>query len=277
MAKKLYLSQRTNRHIVKRLDASNNLEYYFGAYGTSGSSTDRTNFPKDIARDSSNNIYVADSINKRILKLDSALSYVNQLSLSSVGFPDRLLTVGTNLYGTSYESPGVGMFKIDLTSFTLSKYESGVLYSFLNIYGLSEDFTSGYFLLSGVDQNLLKVQEVSSGFSATGFQVLTGQDDQRFFGHCKHTDGNLYVHTGRKLARVNSSYINTGDSDIFAKPGFYIQESEFDNTLLTFDEKNKKVVRHDNNLNFVEDVYEDSGDTVATDCYNVAGLLEFNI
>ena len=53
MATKIYLSQRTTRHVVKRLDASYIYELHFGTWGTPQVNTTGFNFPWCMAADPS--------------------------------------------------------------------------------------------------------------------------------------------------------------------------------------------------------------------------------
>jgi hypothetical protein len=47
--------------------------------------------------------------------------------------------------------------------------------------------------------------------------------------------------------------------------------------MLTYDADNEKIVRYDEDLNYVEDVYVDTGSTVALDAYDIMDFVEVSI
>lgn len=81
MALSILMSQKTKRHIVKKLDSTYTYVSKFGTFGTSKTDNTGLNNPIGIAADASNNIYICDSKNSRIIKLDSNLAYIGSLDL----------------------------------------------------------------------------------------------------------------------------------------------------------------------------------------------------
>lgn len=67
----IYLSQRTARHVVKRLDSSYIYSNHFGTFGFEQTDNTGLSFPYGIASDSSGNIFVCDGNNLSIVKLSS--------------------------------------------------------------------------------------------------------------------------------------------------------------------------------------------------------------
>lgn len=448
MALKVLLSQKTNRHVIKKLNASYVYESSFGTWQTAKSDTTGLNFPIGIAKDASNNIYVCDSNNKRIIKLNSSLTYVSQLDVSTtigkpysitfdtvtndlyvVGlFKDFYLSVAritsalvvsksfNNIYSpaTGVEKPygickgivadtfiiSLGRKLVIFTetasstlvgqtttseSFTAtheeaidsqSKYnlinksivpstftvwrtctespleesptsfqtlhfpvigtpdvdfkvykngvqldydvalndpndyiinqatgditlQTGVVtgdevkiwykFEMINNVDYALDLFSGLLSLSiGVSENILGLITYRDIFNITytyatnaTVQTLTGITDAVITGIIKHSNNDIYVVQNTllesaKISRINSSYVNIGDSNKISKYAIGIAEA-LDGSLIVYDSSNQKIVRYSNVLNFVETIYTDTSDLVATDAYEVAGLLEANI
>jgi len=284
MATKVYLSQRTDRHVVKRLDASYTYESNFGTFGTLQIDNTGLNFPKGIAADASDNIYVCDMNNKRIVKLDSALSYITNLDVSTeVGAPLTIFfdSVSGDLYVIGIKDHiTISMARIPVSLASVSKFNSNIYDAKNNRpNGVSVDFSAGYFIISGCN-DLLKVQETGGGFNTAVVQAIAGEEDSYFDGHIMHTNGYLYLNTrrvdGSRISRVNSSYQNTGDSNKISRLSSLVTEG-LSNNILIYDDANFIVKKYDQNLNFVEDVYEDTGATVSTDCQSISGILEIDV
>ncbi len=284
MATKIYLSQRTDRHVVKRLNASYVYESVFGTFGTLQLDNTGLNFPKLIAADGSNFIYVCDMHNKRIIKLNSSLAYIANIDVTTeVGVPHAIVfDSGTgDLYVAGVKDHiTLSMARIPISLASVTKYDSDI-YSAENNRpaGVSVDFTANYLLISGAD-DLLKVEETGGGFNDAVPQVISGEENSYFNGHVMHTNGSLYLNTrridGARISRVNSSYENTGDSNKISRQSAQVTEG-YSGDLFIYDSANYIVKRYDANLNFVEDIFEDTGATVSTDCQSISGILELDV
>jgi hypothetical protein len=277
----IFLSQRTNRHIVKKLDSSYVYTSSFGTFGTAKTDNTGLSNPIGIAADISNNIYICDSKNKRIVKLDSSLTYVNSLDVSTVlGEPFSIL------YDSSGDLYAIGIYRnISLsiaritTGLVISKSNNNICSPVNNLCYICRGFSSNDFIIS-FDNKLVKVIE-STSFSAAVSQSIVGITNALFTGIIKHSNGSLYVCQNTssdkgKISRINSSYFNTGDSDIISKYVGCLKEAT-DGSLLVCDTWNQKIIRYSELLNYVEDVYVDSGDLISTDAYETSGILELNI
>jgi len=282
-ADKIYLSQRTDRHVVKRLDSEYTYEQDFGTFGTLQIDNTGLNFPKNIAADPAHNIYVCDMNNKRIVKLDMDLVYVSNLDVSTeIGRPHTIVydSVSGDLYVVGIkDNITISIARIPTTLASVSKYDSDIYDAANNKpNGLSVDFTAGYFIISGTN-DLLKVEETGGGFNDATIQVIEGEEDSKFDGHIMHSNGFLYLNTrrvdGARISRVNSSYQNTGDSNKISRLSSLVTEGLNDDVLV-YDNANFIVKRYDHNLNFVEDVFEDTGATVSTDAESISGILEID-
>jgi len=280
-SKKIYLSQKTNRHVVKRLDNTYTHDLTFGTYGIAKLDNTGLNFSSGIASDSTD-IYVCDKNNKRIIKLDSSLNYDSQLDVSSeIGEPFAILwdTINSVLYVTGvYKDRSISIARIN-SSLIVEKYNTDVylMEPGNNPLGICRGFLSSDFVISGFE-NLLRVAEMSTYFDDATTQIITGEEDSRFKGNIKHSNGDLYLIAERRtkvsqLIRVESGYVNVGDSDILSKTGFGISKG-LNNTILLFNAEDKKIERYNEKLNLIEDIFVDSGDTVSTDCEEIYGIVE---
>ncbi len=282
----LFISQRTEKHVVKVINSTTKLyNSHFGTFGITQIDDTGFNFPKLIAADGSNNIYICDMNNKRIVKLSSSLAYVSSLDISTeIGKPHGIVfdSSSGDLYVTGVKNNlTISIARIPTTLASVTKYNS-------NIYsasggkpnGISLDFTASFLLISGMD-DLIKVEETGS-FGTAVPQVIAGEENSKFNGHIKHSNGNLYMNVikqgtkGSLISRVKSGYENTGDSIKISRSACLASEG-LNNDILIYDNANYIVKRYDENLNFVENVFEDTGVSVNTDCKHVTGLLELNI
>jgi hypothetical protein len=183
MALNILLSQKTSRHVVKKLDSAYDYQSVFGTFGTAKTDDTGLNHPMGIAVDASNNVYICDSENSRIVKLDSNLAFVSSVNLvPAADLPNKRNTpycilfdsVSSDLYVVGvYRDIYLSICRIT-TSLTISKAN-------YNIYSVAKErpfsickgFTSGDFIIS-LGTKLVKVAETSNGtFTAT--TVITNE------------------------------------------------------------------------------------------------------
>jgi hypothetical protein len=455
MAQKILLAQRTNRHVLKKIDSSYVYEApHFGTFGTTQTDNTGLNNPTSIAVDTLNNVYICDSENARIVKLDSTLAYVSSVDVTPIVdlpykrhkpyaiffdsvsgdlyvvgvYRDLTLTIlrmstslviskaNYNIYPCAKEKPfsicsgfSVGDFVIslgtklvkvtetvDLTftattvvtnetitstqdecivrekkfnvaykpivplSYTFRRryteaptqvsaimfqtlhfplldspganpdteivvYKNGVeldndpllddpndyiinqstgeitlqkpvistdviriryRYQMIESVDYAFDFLTGKLLLTtGVSEDWngkTDVIEADYTYMAQAVeQAITGISNATITGLLKHSNGDIYLTQNTlsdagKVSRVNSSYINIGDTNKISKYVIGLAIG-LDGSILIYDSSNQKVVRYSEVMNFVEDVYEDTSDVVATDAYDIWGLAEVNI
>jgi len=286
--RKLFASMRTNRHIVKQLDATVTPfvydEKYFGTFAAIGSGSTGLNFPNGITVDFDNSVYICDNENSRIVKLDRNLHYVAQLSTVSIGKPCAIVfdTDNQHLYFTT-----VRYFPIDsrdmyigvgtcTTSFASVKYLDDILgfYRRLKqrayIYqpnSICKGFAADEYLITGVNKTIYSVTETLTGFSSAIEKTIAGEQLNAYVGMIKHSNGYLYLNTGIQLIKSNSSFRNTGDSNYVAKTLYGLKQG-FDDNLLVYNADEQSLIAIDSNLNYVDEFYIDSGNTPATCFYN---------
>lgn len=285
----LYVTQRTNRHIVKALDSSTAPAPYsshFGEFGVFGNDNARLAFPWGIAVDALSNVYVCDTKNQKIVKLDSSLNFVASYSTTfTIGTPYSILFDGTtnNLYVTGVWGNlwvRIERLTLALVSVKISDNLHPMKSMLFRPTGICRGFTADTFLISGANLNLFETTE-STNFSLFIDRSLHGevstwpevQNTVTYNSMFKHSDGNVYVNNGRKILRFNSSFVNIGDSDVIAKSIIGLRPGT-SGTMLTYAIDNQTIKRYDNNLNFVEDVYIDTDDTVQNDAYEIMDFAE---
>jgi len=97
----------------------------FGVTGTSKNDNTGLNNPSGCTVDSSGNIYIADTTNQRLVKLNSSLQYVSQFGVTGVTKTDN---TGLNTpYGCAVDSSG-NIYIADLTNHRLVKLNSSLQY-----------------------------------------------------------------------------------------------------------------------------------------------------
>jgi len=269
MPDKVYLSQRTARQIIKRIDSASKLyETHFGIYGTVKTDNTGLNFPWMVTKDPAGNVYGCDGNNQRVMKFNKHLAYTANVDVSSeIGRPFAIFydSISTDLYVAGIKNYLTISIARITTALVVSKFNSNVYTVGINEWpmGISSDFTLGYFLISGLS-NVLKVQETGGGFNTAATQAISegiGVTASTFLGHTRHSNGDLYFNAkrvdGSRIARVDSSYRNIGDSNKIGKLGYYISEGS-GGSLLVFNVDNYSVLRYDQYMNFVETIYQDN-------------------
>ena len=284
MAIKYFFTRRTNRHTVSRVNDSLVFQNSFGTYGTAQTDNTGLNFPWGVANDPAGNIYVCDGNNNRIVKLTAALAYTSNVDVSSaVGIPHAIFydTTNSELYVAGiYNYSTISVARIT-TGLSITKSDTDVYAADTNDQpmGISRGFGGSDFLISG-GADLLLVTEGGSDFGTASTQAITGETDTKFVGHVKHSNGDLYLITedqdGSKIVRVNSSYVNIGDSDIISKKSFCLAEDSAGN-VLCYDSDQKRILSFTEDLNFNQIIFADTGDTDSSDLEDVCGICSDNV
>ncbi len=286
----IFLAQRTNAHVVKALDSSTKLyNKHFGIFETPQTGSIGLNFPCSMATDASKNIYVCDSINRRIVQFTSSLMYSTSIEVfNEIGIPYALFfePVSGDLYVAGIKSIlyktreyRISIARIPTSLSSITKYTDNIYDTHEEIgkpKSISTDFNAGFFIISGTD-NLLKFEETGGGFENATVLPISVAEDSKYRGHVRHSNGDLYMNRktgdGSFLLRVNSSYEGIGNSDKISKLSSFVYES-YTGDIFVYDEANFVVKKYDEDLNFIEDIYQDTGDTVETDGKNVYGIAE---
>lgn len=266
---RIYVSQRVNRHVIKRLDSNSTPALYdgrrYGIFGEIG----RLRFPSGITTDGTL-IYLADYGNRRVIGLDFGLDLVTEVSTETTINLPRLvyydpLTLDIYALGITPNFWNMKMCRLHYDTLTkeLSTVKAGS--SFLGKMddgkmpmGMARGFTGTAFIVCGLGDDLFITYETASGFTPFEGQSIEGIKPTRYVGMIRHTNGDLYLNDGHKIVRVNFNYQNVGDSNFISKSIYGLKEVR-DRTILTYNADKKMIVRYDEDLNFVENIYADSG------------------
>jgi len=284
MGVRTFFTRRTGRHTLVKLNSGNLYANSFGTYGTPQIDNTGLNFPWGVANDPAGNVYVCDGNNQRIVKLTTSPAYTSSVDVSAtVGIPFAIFydTTNSELYVAGiYNYTTISVARIT-TALSITKSDSDVYAADTNDQplGISRGHGGSDFIISG-GADLLKVTEGGSDFGTASTQAITGESGTKFVGNIKHSNGDLYLITeaqsGSKIVRANSSYVNIGDSNVVSKKAFVLTE-DHDGNILTYDSSAKKIISYDANLNYVDDIFIDTGDTDSTDCEEVYGITRDNV
>jgi len=291
--KKIFATLRTNRHVVKQLDAEivpviydNN---YFGMFTVPGGGSTGLNYPSGITVDFLNNVYICDFENMRIVKLNKNLLYIGQLSTATtIGKPCAIMfdydTRCLYFTGVRYHSIegddlymylGVEKCSTDLTDV---KYSSDVLGINRRLIrndltykpnGICKGYLPNEILITGIRHVIYSTIESLTTFTSATEKYIIGEDIQYFRGIIKHSNGDLYLNIGTQIIRSNSTFVNIGDSNYVSKVLYGLKEDHRTGEILTYNADIQALIALDSDMNFANELYKDSGNTIATSFYDV--------
>lgn len=272
MPTKIFMTQRTNRHIVKRLDSDVNPAVYdnafFGVYTIPGVTNSDLNFPKGVTCDTLGNVYICDTKNQRIVKLNSNLTFVAVYStINTIGTPCAITfdSVTGDLYVVGVYAHIYARIQRLTTALVNVKY-SGNLNAMNDLWqkptGIVK-YATDSLAVTGANLGLYLTTEQPLTFTTFVQQSIIGEYTRwpeiytktSYDGIVLHSNGALYLNDGKRLLKVDATtFTNLGDSDVISETLSTVKLG-VNNTLLTYDVDNRKIVRYDANLNYVEDVY----------------------
>lgn len=285
----IYVTQRTNRHVVKALDTSTLPASYvtsFGSFEIKGGDNTKLANPWGLASDLSNNIYICDYENQRIVKLTSSLTYLTEYSTRlTVGNPCAILfdTITGDLYVTGvYNNAYVRLQRLttSLTNVLTSNNLNIVSDMWFRPTGICRGFAANSFVISGAALDLYQTIETVS-FSTFTTQSIIGENTTypklfmttAYNSIIKHSNGNIYLNNGKKILKIDSLFTNIGDSDLLSKTITGLKEG-VGGSILVYLADNQKLIRLNENMNFVEDIYYTTASTIALDAFDIADFIE---
>lgn len=293
---KMFLTQRTNRHLLKSfvLPTNGNASYFssFGTMSVPGNTNTTLNSPWNLAFNSNGYLFVCDHNNERIIKLDSDFNFISEYSTSvTVGKPCAILAetdiyvVGINYHiienDVLYMYINIERLDENLSSIKFTWDTLGINYRLEQRKGeigykpisITRGFNTNEFLIAGVRKKIYSINELDEGFSNLIDQTFYGEKPTRFLGMIHHSNGFLYLNTGIKIIKFNSSLVNVGSSDYIGKSIYGLKQS-VNGHLLTYKIDNQSILEYDANLNFVKEIIKDSDDTLETDLYDVMDFVD---
>lgn len=285
---RIYVTQRVNRHVIKRLDSNSSPAIYdgrrYGIFGEIG----RLRFPSGVTTDGTL-VYLADYGNKRIVGLDFGLDLVTEISVADVINHPRLvyydpLTYDLYTLGITPNFWNMKMCRLhydsgenELSIVTTSSNFLGKMHNGLMPMGITRGFTGTSLIVCGLGDDLFITFESGSNFTQFEGQSIEGITPKRYVGLIRHTNGDLYLNDGHKIVRVNYNYQNVGDSNYISKTIYGLKEVR-NGTILTYNADKKTILRYDEDLNFVEEVFIDLNNyDIEYDMIDVFDFIEIDL
>lgn len=284
----IYITQRSNRHIIKLLDTTVLPAEYvdsFGQFKVKGSGQKLAS-PCGITSDLDNNIYVCDFENQRVIKFDSSLTYLLEYSTrSSIGSPCAIMydSLTGDLYVTgiyNYSYIRLQRLTVNLDSVKFSSNLNSIGDVSARPTGLCRGFDTNSFIVSGFSQWLYQTIETAN-FSNFELKVIFGEVNKYpklftttlYNSIIKHSNNFLYLNNGKKILKVNELFENIGDSKIISKTIFGLKECP-NTTILTYINDDQKLIRLNQNMNFIEDIYYTTGNTIDFDAFDINDFIQ---
>lgn len=272
--RKAFIVQNT-RHIIKRVDLEQTdntlVDASFGHFNQEKfKDNSYLNFPINAIKVGSN-IFVADTENLRLMKLDLDLNLVSVIDVfNDVGRPIQLLSNGTHIYcvGDTQVSLKIAKYDLALTNvFTASITAIGWPKS------ISFGFAPNEIILSSGMNKILVLVDSGTGISSMTLTSIQHETDTYINSHLKHSNGFLYLSSDDKLIKIDNTYTRLNTADMTGRPVLLM--SEVNGNLAVYDLQNNKVMFYDGDLNHVEDSpIVDSGFLITTDYKNITSYFE---
>jgi hypothetical protein len=282
--KEIYIIQRTDRHVIKKYNSSSTPAVYinleFGTFKVPGDDNTHLSYPNGMTIDIGNNIYICDTVNSRVVKLNPNFDFVASYDTSStIGQPYTIMFDDQYLYvvGVYGIVPNLRIEKLSITTFTSVIHSAdllpiGKIFHFPTSICLS--FNMDSFFVSGVN---FGIYEISSDFLTIIQRIIVddlGENPKIYMGMTMDENYDyLYLNNGKKLLKVDTSLICVGKSEFISKSLLGLKNGAI-GTLLFYNFDRQKVMRYDRNLNFIEDVVVHSGSSISDDAYEIMDYVE---
>jgi hypothetical protein len=275
----LFVVQRTNRHVVKRFDSTNYPIVYNGAYFGEfepGSTDTALNFPMSLTIDSSQNIYVCDTLNSRILKLNFDLQLINKYStIDTIGKPYAIMIRNNFIYVVGiYNDLHLRIEKLNNNLVSLissTNLNDSVIGKQLSI---CAGFSADTIFIIGASVDIYETTETVN-FSPVIIRQITGETRKIYTG-AETSSGCLYLNDGTKIIKVNSLFENIGNSNKISKTARCLRQDTRGN-LLIYNVDRQSILSYDVNLNFVAELFVNSGPFIGNDVYEIMDVVEANL
>jgi len=261
------VTQQEDKQVIKRLNSNVSPAVYdgndYGIFGEIG----RLNFPSGVTTDGTD-VYLADYNNKRIVWLNSTLELITDHVMESTIIRPRLIYYDSitgdfyvlNVIPNSWGLTLIRMHKSE-SSFSEDKTSDllGTMENCWTPMGMTKDDTD--LIVCGLGKDLFVATETVDNFTPFVNQTVYGVSPVRYTGIIKHSNGYFYLNDGTKIIkveRVTGNFISIGNSNYISKTICSLKEAR-DGSILLFNADAKSILRYDENLNFIEEVFKDSG------------------
>jgi photosystem II stability/assembly factor-like uncharacterized protein len=219
--RKILFTQKS-KHVIKKLNSSYIYESSFGTFGVRKINNTGLNFPIGFDIDTDKNVYICDSNNQRIVKLDETLTFVSSLNVSStIGKPFSIIVDTNDLYVAGvFREMTISIAKIPTSLSGVSKNNTNIHTAYDNPFGICRSFNDSDFLIA-LNNQLLSVTEEISDFSEATQITIVGEETTFFTGIMKHSSGNLFLVANDsnfgKIVQVDSTFTSIGRSNKISK------------------------------------------------------------
>ncbi|WP_338552082.1 S-layer homology domain-containing protein [Paenibacillus sp. KS-LC4] len=235
----------TDNHRIQKLDVSTNTWSEWGkSGGGSGTSLGQFNFPRGVAVDLGGNVYVADSRNNRIQKLDFSTVSTGEWKLiggtlgSGVGQFKNLSDVTLDTSGNIYvaDTGNQRIQKLDVSTNSWSEWKKGgggsgsELGEFKNPYGVAVDESGEVYVADSENHRIQKLDGSAGNWSNWGYVGAVAGDSLGEFanvtGVATDDEGNLYAadynnHRIQKLDILKGEWEEVGNGEGSGLGEFY--------------------------------------------------------
>jgi hypothetical protein len=195
---------------VKKYDSSGNLLLQIGTTGTGGTANGQFKYPRALAVDSNDNLYVVDSHNFRVQIFDSSGNYISQIGTTGVSGTGNYLFGSYSMAGIAIDSSD-NIFVADTKNNRIQKYDSsrsylstigttGVSgtgdYEFNDPQGISIDPSGNLFVMDAYNHRVQQFDSSGTYLLTIGTTGVTGTSNNQFYyASSVETDaiGSLYV------------------------------------------------------------------------------------
>jgi hypothetical protein len=273
----LYVVQRTNRHVVKRFDSTTYPIAYNGAYFGEfqlGSTDSTLNFPSAVVVDSNHNVFVCDTLNNRILKLNFDLQFVSKHdTTNTIGKPYAIMTYNNFIYAIGlYSNLYLRIEKLNnnLVSLMSSTNLSDTA-SIGKQLSICKSFDVDKIFIAGASVDIYETTETVE-FSPVVIRQISGESRKIYTG-AETSSGYLYLNDGTQIIKVNSSFENVGDSNKISKTVRCLRKDSRGN-LLVYNVDRQSILSYNADLNFVAELFVNSGPFIGNDAYDIMDITE---
>jgi len=276
----LYFLQQTNRHLVKRFNGESTPAIYDNAYFgefQSGITDSMLNFPSSITSDL-NDIFICDTLNYRILRLNSNLQFISKYDTrNTIGKPNAIMFHNGFLYVVGIFNNYIRLQKLTINFDNV--ISSSNLTSVNGIIGTKLSICKGFevdkIFIIGANVDVYEVNELVNSFSSAIIRHIGFKDEQIYTGSIIHSNGYLYLNSGFNIVKVNSNFENIGVSNKISKVVRCLKE-DVDGNLLVYNVDRQSVLKYDSNLNFLSVVFEESGHFIGNDAYEIIDFISIS-
>jgi hypothetical protein len=132
-------------------------------------------------------------------------------------------------------------------------------------------FSSDTIFIAGASVDIYETTETTN-FSQVIIRQIVGETRKIYTG-IEISSGYLYLNDGTKIIKVNSLFENVGGSNKISKTVRCLRQDTRGN-LLVYNVDRQSILSYDVNLNFVAELFINSGPFIGNDAYEIMDITE---